>query len=457
MSAAVIALVKKRLNELDRELDYKAPIFGWYWDKKASPELIRTHDAQGMVANIGIDGQYVRNDFDSAPIFGQMGEVVDNYGNHFIRIPRFYIRKTDGPDFKTLAVTTRPLPGFYLPWCFWDFERQKPLPYLDFGRFKGSLSEDAQRLESKPGTHPLVNRSIVQFRNLARANNTGGLRGYQQLGIHAVDVLRTLIFIEYVTLDMQSVMVGFTEGQFSSSHTAVLSESQTNRIVLTNANARGYRRGQSIGIGSSHTSNSVSGGPRLITEISEYDEEHTAIYFDGDPIDITEGDVVANRGWINGFSEHIAASSGTIVANDGKYPCVYRGIESPYGDIWQWVDGVNITDHQAWVCLDAEQYASNVFAAPYEKLAYANHNGNGYVKTMGFDPRFPYVEFPVEVGGSASTHYSDYYYQNTGSRVAHFGGSWTLGRYAGPSAWDLAYSSGPAYVSFGGRLLKKPL
>jgi len=54
-----------------------------------------------MEANVGVDGEWVHNDFDRAEIFGEMGPVTDDYGNVFIRIPRFYIRKTDGPGYKT--------------------------------------------------------------------------------------------------------------------------------------------------------------------------------------------------------------------------------------------------------------------------------------------------------------------------------------------------------------------
>ena len=48
---------------------------------------------------------------------------------------------------------------------------------------------------------------------------------------------------------------------------------------------------------------------------------------------------------------------------DGKYPAVSTGaVESPFGDMWQFVDGVNINENQAWVAKNAAQYASNVFA-----------------------------------------------------------------------------------------------
>ena len=453
MSLLTYKLIDKRLNELDRGLDYKAPIFGVYWDKASSPVLTRTHDAVGMSAAIGIDGQWVQNDFDGAPIFGQIGDVKDDLGNVFCRIPRLYIRKTDGPDFKTWAVTTRPLPGFYLPWVYYDFTKNKSLLYYDHGKYKGSLSQDG-KLESKAGMYPLVNKNIVEFRNYAQANG----KGYQQLDIHAVDIIQTLFFIEFATLHSQSIMQGFTSGQYDDTHTALITESGVNRIVVDNAVAGAYRIGQAISVGSSRGNNSVFYG-RTITDIQADTPEvgQSAIVFDGDPVDITLGDCVYNTGWKNGFSANIAASSGCIGANDGKYPCVYRGIESPFGDIWQFVDGVNITDHQAWVCANAENYASNVFADPYKQLGYINSNTNGYVSEMGYDPDYPFAEFPTAVAGKSDTYYSDYYYQSTGQRIARVGGSWSNGSAAGLSYWSLDASSSSALVYVGGRLLKKPL
>lgn len=455
MSMTTYALINKRLNELDRELDYKAPIFGVYWDKNSAPTLIRTHDAQGMTAAIEIDGQWVQNDFDSAPIFCQIGEVKDSYGNVFVRIPKLYIRKTDGQGFKTIAVTTRPLPGFYLPWCFWDFTKGKALPYIDIGKYKATLSAD-NKLESKPNLYPLVNKNIVNFRTYARNNNVNGLAGYQQLDIHAVDVIRTLMFIEFATLNIQSVMQGYTAGQYNAAHTATVAEDNTNRIIVANATADLYRIGQSISIGTSLGGNQIFYG-RTITSIDEYDADNKAISFDGTPVNIALGNILYNTGWKNGFSRSIAASSGSLTANDGKYPCAYRGIESPYGDIWQFVDGVNINEFQAWVAENANDYVSNVFANPYKILGYINCNADGYVSAMGFDPNYPFAEFPTAVAGSSSTYYSDYYYQNTGQRIALVGADWYYGSAAGPSCWSLSNASSIAYVSVGGRLLKKAL
>lgn len=434
-------------------------IMGAYWDKSSDPKMTRTDAAVGLEARIGKDGELVRNDFDHMPIYRDMGEVVDDYGNVFIKIPKFYIQRVEGKDFKIVRISKHNYPGFYLPWCFWDFENNRELDYVLIGKYKANLSDDGERLESKPEKHPLVSRNIVQFRNLARANNdeANGLKGYQLFDIHAWDIINALFTVEFATLNSQSVALGFTSGQANDNHKAVVSETQTNRIIIASSHASEYRLGQSIGIGFNAFDNSLSGGPRLITHIAPYDVETTAIYFDGEPVDILEGAIIANRGWINGFSRNIASSSGYIVENDGKYPFSYRGIESPWGDIWQFVDGVNINNHQAWVAKNAEDYTSNVFAAPYEKLSYINHDADGYVREMGYDPNHPYAQFPVEVGGGSSTYYADYYYQNTGQCVARVGGGWRHHSDAGLSSWGLHHPSSYSHTTLGGRLLKKAL
>ena len=314
MSATTIAVLKKYMDErfgkIERALG--APIYGAYWDKGPDPTLTRTHDAVGMEAAVGVDGEWVHNDFDRAEIFGEMGPVTDEYGNTFIRIPKFYIRKTDGPGYKTWAVSKHPCPGFYLPWCFWDFEQKRELPYVDVGKYLASLG-DGNRLESKPGVYPLVLTNIVNMRIYARNNNVEGVRGYQQLDIHVYDVIRTLMFIEFATLNTQSIMFGFASGRYSASDVITVGETNTNRAIVANATASGYEVGQFIGIGTAHSNNNVSGTAREILAIESYDDDNTAIVFDGEPIDTEVGHVIANRAYRTGWSNRIAASSGGIV------------------------------------------------------------------------------------------------------------------------------------------------
>ena len=110
---------RQRIDALEQCTDTR--IYGVSWDKGESSVLTRTNAATGAVANAGVDGQPVQNDFDSASIWGEMRDVLDERGNVFVRIPKFYIRKTDTANSKTWQVSRYPHKGFYLPWCFWDF------------------------------------------------------------------------------------------------------------------------------------------------------------------------------------------------------------------------------------------------------------------------------------------------------------------------------------------------
>lgn len=325
----------------------------------------------GLVANIGIGSEVVLNDFDRMPIFREMQEETDSHGNVFIRIPKFYIRKDVGADKYAPMVSKEKLPGFYLPKVFWDFEKEKELPYFLYGKYKASLSDDGMRLESKTGKVPLMQKNIVQFRELARANG----EGYQQNDIHAVDVLQTLFRVEFATMHSQSVHPGYTGG--------------------TEAKATGGADG-------------------------------------------------------------VAALSGAMGATN-LFQFKYRGIEDPWGNVYEFVDGVNINERQAWVMDDASGYVSNVFASPYKQLSYINHDVNGWVTEMGFDPNNPFAEFPTAIGGGATTYYADHYYQSAGQRVALLGGYWSAGTTAGLSCWYLINSSAFVSAYIGARLLKKPL
>lgn len=321
--------------------------------------------------NIGIGNQIVQNDFDTMPIYKEIKEVTDDYGNKFIRIPKFYIHKENTTGKLAIRISKEPIAGGYLPHCFYDHVAEKELPYIDVGKYLASLSADGLKLESKSGVAPLVSRTITDFRDLATANGAG----YHQLDIHVIDVLQTLFHVEFATLHSQSIHPGYTGGAST-----------------------------------------------------------------------------LNTGGTDG----VVASSGAM-GTDSTYQFMYRGIEDLWGNVYQFIDGMNINDHQTWVTKDFRDYASNVFASPYEKLGYVNLDTNSWVTEMGYDPKHPYAQLPTKGGGGTTTYYADSYYQNTGQRIARFGGYWSAGSAAGLSIWDLNVTSSTMVSSIGGRLLRKPL
>jgi hypothetical protein len=452
-----LSLVEKLEAYLDNPKS--AAIYGVSWDKSEDPTLTRTNDAVGMTAAVGVDSEPAVNDFDTAEIYREIKEVEDSLGNTFVRIPKFWIRKMDGTSIKTWQISKQHFSGAYLPACFWDFTNGVELDYVYVGKHLGYV--DAGVLQSIPDVYPTVNTNIVDFRTAAEANNTVDLLGYQQMDIHVYDMLQVLFYVEFATLNSQSIMAGYTAGRYNAADTLTADTSPAgNTLVVSNAVGANYKVGQAISVGTTLGGNQRFYG-RTITAIDADTPSSgsTTITFDGDAVELFTGDILYNTAMKTGFSSGITASSGSVSSNtDGKHSFSYRGVESLYGDIWQFVDGVNINENQAWVCRDADDYVSNLFAAPYEELSYINHNGNGYAAEMGLDADLPFAEFPISVTGGADTkYYCDYYYQATGQRIARVGGHWAYGSSAGLSFWRLYYYSSTSSVALGARLLKKAL
>ena len=158
----------------------------------------------------------------------------------------------------------------------------------------------------------------------------------------------------------------------------------------------------------------------------------------------------------SGALDSLLMKSGCLT-NDGTASVMYRGIENPFGNIWQFVDGLNIKDNVAYINYDPSSYAVDTFDGDYSAVGYTNATANGYANTMGYDSNNPMCAFPISVGSGAgaSAYITDYYYQNTGNRIAVVGGYWSLGSIAGMFYWFFYYASGYEYSNLGSRLLYK--
>ena len=460
-----------KLEKKIEDVNIDQSVYGVIWDKSSTPTLTRSSAMSGATVTVGTDSTpsavstvtvsgteiLTYNKYIKDTLF-DWKEVTDTYGNVFVKIPKIYLKKVDGVGNKEWYASRVSFDGCYLPKCFYDFTNSRELDYVLVGKYPASLSSDTTKLESKPNTFPLSGKNIVQFRDLAKANNTGGLLGYQQLDIHVVDLLQTLFIIQNATLYSQSKCAGFSSGRYTDADVATATESSANRIIVANDVAAKYEVGQTIGIGTSLGGNQIIYN-RLITSIDVHDASNKAISFDGAAVTITTGNILYNLPNKNGFSSSIVSRFGSKAStSSGKHGFVWNGIENLYGNMFQFVDGLNVNNNQAWVCNDANSYVSNTFASPYEQLSYVCANTSNYIQEMGYDSSHPFAMLPTVVNSSlTATYYTDYYSQNSGQRIARFGGSWTTGASGGWFYWRLDYSSSDAAVAIGARLLKKPL
>ena len=169
-----------------------------------------------------------------------------------------------------------------------------------------------------------------------------------------------------------------------------------------------------------------------------------------------QGNVTGGSALNSGGCNDLGMKSGCLV-DDGAHSVIYRGIEDIFGNIYQFLDGLNIKDYIAYICYDPTKYASDVFTGDYKAIGYTNATtSSSYIKKLGYDSNNPIIALPIEVDGSSSTYIPDRYYCNSGNRIARVGGSCGNGTsdIAGLWCWFCSYASSDASSYYGARLLK---
>lgn len=418
----------------------------------------RINNSVGLVANATKDGTEVQNDFDNIYPWSKIisynyntstKKVVAEYGDInfkfdgsngevLTRIPEFYWKRYQDAEYEYILISQYAIDGF------------NKSEEFSVGRY--TIYYDNSKAHSYSGYCPEVNRNITSFRTLAKGvGDNFGLLDYHYF------LIQMLYLVEYADYNSQSKLGnGVSSCRTSDADKALVAENNVNRIIIATSGANNFLVGQQVSIGQTSLWNWNVARNRTITSIEDYtsgDIEGKAVYFDGAAVNIAVGNVLWSTGQKSGQCDSLGMKSGCL-NNDGKHSNIYRGIENPFGNIWQFIDGINIKDYVAYVCTSPEHYKVDTFTEPYYPVGYTNcQTTNSYVKTLGYDENNPLFAFPVEVNGGSSTYVCDYYWCNTGNRIALAGGSWNLGANDGLFYWCLSGGSGSAYLSRGSRLL----
>ena len=146
----------------------------------------------------------------------------------------------------------------------------------------------------------------------------------------------------------------------------------------------------------------------------------------------------------------------SVGGNDNAAYMTYRGIENFYGNIWKWLDGINIggaapaDDYKVHVCNDDTHFADDTWTDYFEldgilpALA-----GGGFQATLHPQPR---GFIPATVGATSMTKITDALWTNSGWRVVTLGGYAHGAEYAGAFCVRAHYGSAYAAAAIGGRL-----
>lgn len=457
-----IYVTEKEMREaIDEAISKKGNLYGIKRkvNDNTSPAWERIGDSIGLVAKATKNGETVQNDFDSrypwSEIISYNYDVIKKKINAYYGDPTFKFDGTNG------EVLTR-IPEFY-----WKREIINGYEYIyiadyaiagfnkseefSVGRYDACIDEDG-KLHSYSGYSPSTNKNITQHRDAAKLlSDEFCMIDYRYF------MLQMLYLVEYANYNSQSQLGNGIIGiRYNANDKAIIAQERTNTIVIATNDY--FKVGQQIAIGTTVDGVSIC-KDRTITKITEYSKdttEGTAITFDGDPVNIAIGNIIHACAQKEGGCDSLGMKSGCL-ANDSQHAVIYRGIENIFGNVFNWIDGLNIQNYQAYICRNPKEYISDKFEVPYIKLGYVNCNEKDmYIKKLGFDEKNPDIALPIEIGGGAgsSSGMCDFYYSSEGNRVARVGGYFFSGSSAGLWCWLCYNSSVTSGLNCGARLLK---
>lgn len=143
------------------------------------------------------------------------------------------------------------------------------------------------------------------------------------------------------------------------------------------------------------------------------------------------GPGIVNDGAAHKTGETDAMVYHTGRANSGDNAAVqYRGIENPWGNVSEFIDGINILTQVAYICTEPESYADDT-TDNYKSSGFTTPD-SGFIKELGFSSGFPWALLPDTTGGGSSTTYiPDFVYSSLGAKVLNVGGHRTSEQEAG--------------------------
>lgn len=391
---------------------------GVYWNKTADT-YTRLGDGSQQS---DFDGLYPWNQIvrvnlaDNGSLLAVYGDANFKYdgtnGQVMVRVPKFYYKVEQVADGYNWYISQNQLDGYKLYPAF--ITDNRTLDYFYIGAFEATAydvsagtykTDDSANVDFTKTTGDKL-ASIVGVKPLSGMNNSLSLPNARTIAknrgmgwgletYQQISALEMLYLIEYANFNSQS--------QIKNGVTSITNDGTTNMAVNT-----GYTAG--VGTGSTDLGN-ASG----YATITHYQTGQTT------------------------------------------YPISYRGVENLWGNIWKFVDGINIkTDFNSWIA--DHDFASNTFTHPYSNTSFIQPAANNYVSDIQYSADYDYGFLASNVtGGSSTTKLCDYQYFDTGNRVVAFGGNWYLGAYDGAFYWYMGATTITSYGrSIGARLSYNP-
>lgn len=432
----------------------------------SNPKGERLGDAVGLVANVGTDSATAYNDFDYlmpwksrrvnghwdgkdfiiTAIEGEPNFAVDgSNGSVYAERHLFYYKYVFTDTYYEIWISDQHLDGYEIPERFINIDKSIMQTYY-YPCYRISKDSSGNPV-SVSGKDIMLSLSYSGYKTLARKLGTN----FHIETTKDRQINELLFYVEFATRNSQDIMYGAANMRYNADDLATVATTNGNKFICSNSVAGNYVVGQTIVIGSTKNGSEIANN-RRITAIETHDASNKAIVFDGAAVNVAVGNFISSRCWFSGGTDKVLTPSGSSVSNSsGRYQMRYRYVEDLWGNQWAIIADVLIQDHQAYVCKDPTKFADSI-TSDYEKVGYVNAATDGWTKELGWDKAHPYVRLPFVVGGSNTTYFCDYYWQNGGLRVACVGGDLDNGTNAGLVSWGCSSDVGGAWFDLGARL-----
>lgn len=372
---------------------------------------------------------------------------------------RYFETDSDGVEWEYRWVSSAPVDGLHVNPAFTDGSNISEKIYIPIFNGSAGKSDVGEKdvIRSIAGAIPLTEVTRATFRT--RSRNKGA--NWQLDDVWNMFLLDHLFIIMFAGTQAQRILgAGRTGFRENGDDKALKAKASSNCITIATERAAQFFVGQQIAIGTGLWNHSVALN-RTITsfETSTEVESATNIYFDGDPVDIAEGNVIWSCVQKTGETTAMKCPNGCLenpegptgIKLSGRRAVRFLWIEDWFGNMWQFRDGVNIQNRQHFCCNKRASYADDTYTGDYQKLGYVCPTSDGYIKKMGFDSLHPEYEMPVEMGGGADAYIGDYYYQSEGGTLVLSGADVDNGTNAGPFCRSCNSGTGNTAWHLGGR------
>ena len=143
-----------------------------------------------------------------------------------------------------------------------------------------------------------------------------------------------------------------------------------------------------------------------------------------------------------GGTSSLGNASGAVTNSNRIQIVSYRGEENPFGNIWKFVDGLNVMANGIHAVYVADHdFNDKQSTGSYADVGFTLAKTSGYVSAFGSSQDFDWLFLTSETTGNSSVPVWDFFWQNYtatddgGWRTVLQGASWNDGSYGGGFRW----------------------